>query len=188
MRSYKFLFFGQNGQGELSMGNVVHIKKASKNISEGVVKKDQRLWSVEYQLGNSSHKRSWDNYKRPSQIRAYEYIADVLSVVKDWENAGTAVGWNLEKMRDKWAAYVSDIAYECRKKYYNMPDGSHRRGTVMLLEEQADAMEMWADLIESIDFGCEDEHLEEGAVWAMFARKAINLITQICATQKHWHA
>lgn len=130
------------------MPRVTHVKKARKPIpSIGVEVGDSYYW---WQFAFSPRSVS-KTPPRPSQLTRSEFLGALYDMQDELGNL------ELSEAGD-FAARVRELGEEQAEKIQNMPESLQYAPSGELLQERADAMEQWADELESIG----DRHGEEG--------------------------
>lgn len=99
---------------------------------------------------------------KASQLTQSEFYAAVYGLQEARDAFVATDKESLEGAVAEWVDRAREIAEECREKFDNMPEGLQQGDTGQLLEERAEAMDAYADELESIDLEDMDEDQDLG--------------------------
>lgn len=135
------------------MARAKFVKKARKAIPEHGVAVGDSYWWWKFQVGGRGGPKMISKTRpKPSQLTQSEFLSAVYALQEEMaETPPPDTAEDLESLKEDWGARAREIGDEQSDKLGNMPDGLQSSPTGELLQERADAMEAWAEEIESND-------------------------------------
>lgn len=134
------------------MTEVKHVKARKDYPEFGIAKGDMYyVWVPGYR------ERTMRSKTMPRQSQLYSgYKGQTYALneqLEDFQNPGDLS--DLEAFRDELSANVVELRDEQQEKLDNMPDGLRESDTGTVVQERYDALEAFADELDSLDFGSE---------------------------------
>jgi len=136
------------------MAKVNFIKSARKDNPVAKVGESYYWW--QFRFGGKHYSKT---PPKPSQLTQSEFLIFVYDMQDRIE---TLAGYeNAEDLKAEVDSIIDEIrgqSDELDEKFNNMPEGLQQGDTGVLLEERRDAMNQWADDLESIDIDFDPEN------------------------------
>lgn len=160
------------------MPRVHYVKKARKTVKGTCIKKGEPYYWWKFRRGG---KHTSPTRPRQSQLTQSDKKSRAYAAAEQLEDISVDADADLDDLKgqvESIADEIEEIASEYRESRENMPEALQDSDVGQLCEENADALESWADevrdCLDNIDIE-EDEELEEGdePSWIEEARSAI---------------